>query len=73
MNINKNFGVVIRRLREKNRWSQERFAELADIHRTYVSAIESGKVNISLKIAMKLAKCFDLSLSDLIKETEKIN
>ena len=73
MNINKNFGMVIRKLRAKKGWSQERFAEYAEIHRTYVSAIESGKRNISLKIAEKLAKCFDLSLSDLIKETEKIN
>jgi len=73
MNINRNFGIVIRKLREEKGWSQEKFAEYAEIHRTYVSEIESGKRNISLKIAEKLAKCLDLYLSDLIKETEKIN
>ena len=44
MDITNNFGIVIRKLRAERGWSQEKFAEFAEIHRTYVSAIESGKV-----------------------------
>lgn len=70
--ITRSFGLAIRKLRMERGWSQEKFAELADIHRTYVSSIELGKVSVSLEIAEKLAGSFNLSLSELIKFTEGV-
>ena len=68
--IEKNFGVVIRRLRHKLGLSQEDFAEKADVHRTYVSDIELGKVNVGIAIAQKIATSLSLPLSKLIALAE---
>jgi len=68
--VRQEFGMVIRRKRHKLNLSQEDFADKADIHRTYVSSIELGKVDIGIGVAYKLAKALNTSLSKLIKEVE---
>ena len=65
-----NFGVVVRRKRHKMGISQETLAENADIHRTYVSSIELGKVDIGLGAAYKIASALNTPLHKLIKEAE---
>ena len=50
-----NFGPVVRSLRQRQRWSQERLAELADLDRSYIGEIERGDVTPSLLTAQKLA------------------
>lgn len=67
----KEFGIVIRRQRNKLKLSQEDFAEKANIHRTYVSSIELGKVQVGLGVAFKLAKALGVPLSKLIREVER--
>ena len=64
------FGVVVRRERERRGLSQEEFAELAAVHRTYVSSIELGKVNIGLEVANHIAVALGMRLSDLIRRAE---
>ena len=66
------FGQIVRQRRHKIGLSQEEFAEKAEIHRTYVSDIELGKVDISLTIATKIASALKTPLSSLIRESEKI-
>jgi transcriptional regulator with XRE-family HTH domain len=51
--------------------SQERLAELAEIHRTYIGDVERGKRNIALVNMTKIAKALGISLSRLVKEAEK--
>lgn len=65
------FGIAVRRKRHKLDLSQEDFADKAEIHRTYVSSIELGKVNIGIGTAYKVAAALGLPLSTLIKEAEK--
>lgn len=65
------FGELVRKYRLKLKLSQEILAEKADIHRTYVSDIELGKVDISISVAYKLAKALNLSFNRLIKEAEE--
>lgn len=65
------FGSVIRFFREKQGHSQEAFADLAGIHRTYVSSVELGKVQVSIAIAEKLADALELPLSKIWKEVER--
>ena len=65
------FGELIRKYRLKLKLSQETLAEKADIHRTYVSDIELGKVDISITVAYKLAKALNISFSRLAKEAEE--
>ena len=65
------FGQVVRQYREELGISQEEFAEKAGIHRTYVSSIELGKVQISIVIAQKLADALEVPLSRLWKDVER--
>ncbi len=64
------FGKLIRIYRLRLKLSQEILAEKADIHRTYVSDIELGKVDISISVAYKLAKALNVSFSHLVKKAE---
>lgn len=63
-------GMAIRRKRHKLNLSQEDFADEAGIHRTYVSSIELGKVDVGAGVIYKLAKALNLPLNKLIKEVE---
>lgn len=64
------FGRAVRSLRESTGISQEAFAVKAGIHRTYVSSIELGKVQVSIGIAEQLAKALGVPLSKLWKVIE---
>jgi transcriptional regulator with XRE-family HTH domain len=64
------FGQAIRREREDLRLSQERFAERANVHRTYISAIELGKVSVGIEVAHALASALGIKLSDLVRKAE---
>ena len=68
--LRQEFGLVVRRRRHKLNLSQEDFADKANIHRTYVSSIELGKVDIGIGVAYKIASALNLPLNKLIKEAE---
>ena len=68
--IEKLFGAIVRRHREGIGISQEDFADRAEIHRTYVSLIERGKVQVSIGIAHKLSVALGVTLSRLWSELE---
>ena len=59
------FGKAIRRRRRELDLSQEELAERAELHRNYISGIETGTRNPSLKNVEKLAKALDISISEL--------
>ena len=56
------------RLREQAGLSQERFAEKIGFHRTYVSAVEGCKRNVSLDNIDKIARALKVRAADLLKE-----
>jgi transcriptional regulator with XRE-family HTH domain len=64
------FGMALRRKRHKLTLSQEDFTDMAGIHRTYVSSIELGKVDVGIGVAYKVAAALKTPLSKLIKEAE---
>lgn len=64
-NIKLKFGQKVKELRIENGYSQEKFAEIADLDRTYIPSIESGKRNVSIQVIEKIAKAFNVSISDL--------
>lgn len=64
------FGKAVRAEREKQGISQEAFAVQAGVHRTYVSSIELGKVQVSIRVAQQLADALGVPLSKLWKKTE---
>lgn len=61
------FGLNVVYYRKRKRLSQEQLAELVDIHRTYVSAIELGKVSVSFDVLFKLAEALDTTPSKLFE------
>jgi len=69
--IRKAFGLAVRRKRNKLKLSQEEFAEKADIHRTYVSSIELGKVAVGIEVIYKMAKALGIPLYRLVQQAEK--
>ncbi len=56
----------MRFLRFTRGWSQEVLAELAGLHRTYISQIERGQVNVSVDNLEKLADAFELPVPELL-------
>lgn len=65
------FGKAVRTRRNRLGISQEDFADKAGIHRTYVSSIELGKVQVSIAIASKLAEALEIPLSRLWRDIER--
>lgn len=47
--------------------SQESFAILAEIDRTYIQSIEKGKRNVSITTIEKIAVAFNMSIESLLK------
>lgn len=55
------FGATDRASREALGISQERLAEIAGLHRTYVSSLERGHRNVSVLNVVKLARALDVA------------
>lgn len=68
MNVLMRFGEAVRKLRQERQISQEEFADLCGLHRTYISDIELGKRNVSLENIEKIAVALGISISDLFRE-----
>lgn len=61
------FGKRLREIREQDGLSQERLAELANLHRNTIGSLERGEVNISLLAIAGLAKALHVKPADLVK------
>ena len=66
MDIRKQIGRNVRRLRLGRRLSQEALALEADIDRTYMSGIERGIANPSAVLLSRMAKVLKVTVSDLV-------
>ena len=61
------FGKNVRHWRKKRGFSQEDFAERAQLHPTYVSGIESGSRNPTVKVIVRIAAALDVRVGDLFE------
>jgi len=68
MDIEKRFGLAIKSWRSRLRLSQETLALRAGLHRTYISDIERGARNVSLRSVEKLADAMRISVWALFAE-----
>ncbi len=71
MDIRKQVGINLRRLRRDKGWSQEDLAFESGLHRTYVSGIERGVRNPTLLILDKLAKTLGVTPAELVAQLRK--
>jgi transcriptional regulator with XRE-family HTH domain len=62
------FGRRVRELRQAQGLSQERLAEIAELHRTYVSSLERGQRNVSLENIHALARALGVAPRELFPE-----
>ena len=67
MDINKHLGMRIKYLRSLRKWSQEDLALEADINKNYLSDLERGSRNPTVKVVEKIAKAFNITISELFK------
>jgi len=65
--IRARFGKALRRKRHVLGVSQEEFADLCGLDRTYVGGIERGERNVSLVNLAKIAKALRIALSELFE------
>jgi CheY-like chemotaxis protein/DNA-binding XRE family transcriptional regulator len=65
MDTKKKFGTSVKSWRKKLGISQEKLAERADLHRTYVSDVERGARNLSLESITRMAAALNISVADL--------
>ena len=68
MNVKDKIGSRIRQLRQEKHLSQEAFADLCELDRTYISSIEKGKRNVSIINLEKIANALNIKLSTLFND-----
>ena len=67
MDYSKILGENIRILRTEKGLTQEQLAEIANMHRTYIGAIERGDRNVSLKNIVAIAEALGVKPNTLFE------
>lgn len=60
------FSRNLRKIRTSKGISQERLADMCDLHRTYVSSVERGERNITVDNMERLAEALDVDIRELL-------
>ena len=63
----KALGRTIRQYRARKKVSQEKLAELADLHRNYVGELERGEKAASIDVLVKIAKALRIRVRTLVE------
>ncbi len=64
------FGRILRELRSERGLSQEELGFESNYHRTYISQLERGQKNPSLKAIFRLARVLGIRPSEMIRRIE---
>ncbi len=70
--LTQKFGMKVRLERTKRRLSQEALAELADLNKKSICAIEAGTTTPSIETANDIANAFSIPLHEFLYNIEKI-
>lgn len=63
-------GKRVHDLRAAKGWSQEEFAHICGVHRTYAGQIERGEKNLSFGNLLKIAAALGVTASELLSKLE---
>lgn len=69
--IQQAFGQAVKAIRTGKGISQEKLAELVDLHRTYISDIERGGRNVSLVNIYRIAEGLDIKVFEIFQKLEE--
>jgi putative transcriptional regulator len=72
LSLQAQLGKRIVYLRLKKGWSQFELSLEANINKNYISDLEHGRRNPTLNILVRLARVFDMDLSELLKGIKEI-
>lgn len=67
MDIPSVFARNLLRLRAEKGWTRQKLADLAEIDRTYLSALERDAYSATIDMVAKIAKAFDVEPSALLE------
>jgi putative transcriptional regulator len=59
--------------RNKNGWTQQELADLAEVSRQTIISLENGRYNPSILLAFRLARLFKLRIEELFLYSEEEN
>jgi transcriptional regulator with XRE-family HTH domain len=65
--LQRSLGRNLRLLRARRGLSQEAFAELLAVHRTYMGGVERGERNLTLKSVERIAEHLGVDPLDLLR------
>ncbi len=65
--ISKKLGDNIKRIRLRRKMSQGDICRAIDMDRSYMSAIESGKKNVTIAVVQKIARALNVPVDELLK------
>ena len=71
--VSQHFGQMVKIIRKKRQLIQEDLSEKSDIGVQYISRIETGTANPTLKVISAIAVALDAALSDIFSGLEKNN
>jgi transcriptional regulator with XRE-family HTH domain len=66
--LQRRVGANLRRYREERGLSQEAFADVVGVHRTYMGGLERGERNITLKSLERIAERIEVDPLDLMSQ-----
>ncbi len=67
----KQIGLNFRVERTKKQLSQEKFAELANVHTNYIGKVERGEQNLTVKKIVDLTNSLEIPLENILKFQKK--
>ncbi len=67
----KQFGTEIKTVRKSKKITQLQLSFLCDVDIRTIQRIEKGEFNPSLRVLMRIANAFEMSLSSLINQVEE--
>ena len=70
MDIVKILGTNLRKYRLEKGFSQEKFADLCGLHRTYISDIECFQRNVSIENVQRIAEALEIEAYKLLMNDE---
>lgn len=72
MDMRRLVGRNVKRIRLKNGWTQERFAELSGFTQQYISGLEQGRRNPTVVTVFQLAEALGVGHLELVKPDDEI-